>query len=181
MHVLVLGGIRSGKSLLAEQAAARLGQAEGLPVSYVATARASDAEMAERIRRHRLRRPANWRTIEAGGDPDALPQAVEALRGDGSILLLDCLSLWVAAATDPKAQEELFSQRLERLLAAVAQVPHAIVVSVEAGLGLVPLEPLSRLFLDSLGDANQAFARTSERVVLAVAGLPWALKGDGLP
>ena len=59
---LYLGGTRSGKSARAEAAAL---QAQG-PVLYVATAeaRADDASMLDRIRRHRARRPAHWRTLE---------------------------------------------------------------------------------------------------------------------
>src|SRR4029450_12643843 len=57
---LLLGGARSGKSALAE----RLGARRGGPGRVVATAQARDAEMAERIRRHRGQRPADWRTIE---------------------------------------------------------------------------------------------------------------------
>ncbi len=181
MHVLVLGGIRSGKSMLAEEAARRLEEQAQLPVTYLATARASDGEMAERIRQHRLRRPSRWRTVEAGGDPEQLVLAAERLQGEGGILLLDCLSLWVAATLDSDEGETVFARRLERLQEAVLGAEHAIVVSVEAGLGLVPMEPLSRQFLDRLGDANQAFAKACDRVMLSLAGLPMTLKGDGRP
>ena len=68
---LVLGGIRSGKSAWAETLAARMAADGCRPVIYLATGIATDAEMADRIRRHRQRRPSEWQTIEAPLNPVA--------------------------------------------------------------------------------------------------------------
>ena len=64
---LILGGVRSGKSEFAESLARDLNR----PTLYVATGQPTDAEMEERIRRHRERRPAHWSTLE---EPSTLPQ-----------------------------------------------------------------------------------------------------------
>src|SRR4051794_5864166 len=82
---LVVGGVRSGKSRLAERLVAA-----APPVTYLATAFAGDAEMGRRIEVHRLRRPAAWRTVE---EPWDLPRAVAGVTGGG--VLVECLSLWV--------------------------------------------------------------------------------------
>ena len=87
-RVLVLGGVRSGKSELAERLVRSWDRGE---VTYLATGEARDEEMALRIQRHRQRRPATWRTWE--GDPEDLPGAVRPL---GGVLLLDCLTLWLS-------------------------------------------------------------------------------------
>ena len=183
MRILVLGGVRSGKSALAEEMARRLQQAEGLSVTYVATARRSDAEMEARIRTHRARRPADWSTLEAGGeDPDELPRMLEEITPESSIVLLDCLSLWVATAVTAGGREAVFRGRVTRLLTALRRGPrHAVVVSLEAGMSLLPLEPLGREFLDRLGDANQAFAQAADHVAFAVAGIALPIKGGELP
>lgn len=60
-RTLVLGGARSGKSAEAERRLAAFPE-----VLYVATGgtREGDADWADRVARHRERRPAGWRTLE---------------------------------------------------------------------------------------------------------------------
>ena len=61
MRVLVLGGIRSGKSEWAESIVADAVQ----PVRYVATGPVGDDDAwADRISTHRARRPPHWSTVE---------------------------------------------------------------------------------------------------------------------
>ena len=62
MRELILGGVRSGKSRLAEQHAL----ASGLQVVYIATAQVRDAEMQRRVAEHHVRRPDSWLSVEAG-------------------------------------------------------------------------------------------------------------------
>ena len=85
---LLLGGARSGKSALAARLAGRWPG----PVTVVATGQAGDAEMAERIRRHRAERPGHWATVE---EPLALEAALAKVSAE-SFLVLDCLTLWVS-------------------------------------------------------------------------------------
>jgi adenosylcobinamide kinase / adenosylcobinamide-phosphate guanylyltransferase len=163
LRTLVLGGARSGKSCYAE------GLIEGLPPpwAYVATAEAGDDEMAARIKAHRARRGADWRTVEAPRDLAA------ALAACGKMpVLIDCLTLWLSnlmlAAADIDAEVE----RLET--AAAAPV---VLVANEVGSGIVPEHPLGRRFRDLQGSLNQRLAARADRVVLMVAGLPLAVKG----
>ena len=89
MQELILGGARSGKSALA----VRLARSSGLAVTFVATATAGDAEMAERIARHRAARPQTWRVVE---EPIALAAALRAECAADRIVIVDCLTLWLA-------------------------------------------------------------------------------------
>lgn len=170
-HTLVLGGIRSGKTALAEQFAAT---ASG-DVVYVATATAGDAEMADRIRRHQQSRPAHWALAEEPlhlatvlADRAAAPQA--------PLLLVDCMSLWLSNLLF--AGEEVFGREREGFLAALERYPGSVViVSNEVGLGTIGMDPLTRRFCDELGWLNQALAQRCERVVMSLAGLPLVLKG----
>jgi adenosyl cobinamide kinase/adenosyl cobinamide phosphate guanylyltransferase len=163
---LVLGGARSGKSRHAEGLIAALPP----PWTYVATAEAGDEEMAARIKSHRERRGAQWRTIEA---PRELAKALAAC-GDGPVLV-DCLTLWLSNLMLAEANVEEETAQLEETLAAT-KGPRVLVAN-EVGSGIVPGYPLGRRFRDMQGILNQRMAARAERVILMVAGLPLALKG----
>jgi len=168
VHELVLGGVSSGKSAWAEARAARHPR-----VTYVATAEARDGEMAERLRRHRARRPAHWRTLEAGDD---LPDLLRAHREADHCLLVDGLGLWLARFVDDATRLRAAAEALPVALEA-ASGP-VLLVSDEVGLGGVAAHPVARRFADHLGRLNQALAARCARVVLVAAGLPLYLKGE---
>lgn len=159
---LVLGGARSGKT-------ARALLLTPAPRAYVATAEAHDSEMTDRIAAHKAERGEDWDLIEA---PIDLVGAVRA--ADGRALLIDCLTLWLsnlmAADRDIAAETDALIEALNETSAPV------ILVSNEIGLGLVPMEPLSRRFRDEQGRLNQRIAAAATRVEFIAAGLPLRLK-----
>ena len=160
---LLLGGARSGKSALAERLAARW---DG-PVTVVVTAEARDAEMAERIRRHRAARPAGWRTVE---EPLDLEAAI-ALAPEGALVLLDCLTLWVSNSLEQGLSDEQVARRARSAAAAAAdRAAPTVVVSNEVGAGIVPADALSRRYRDLLGQVNAAWAAAADQALLLVAG-----------
>ena len=163
-RVLVLGGARSGKSLYAERLAGECGE----PVVYVATARASDAEMAERIAHHRARRPKTWRTVEA-----SLHLPTDG--GDAATVVVEDLTLLLSnhMEIDRESAEHNSTNEVNGVLKLAA---HVILVTNEVGMGLVPEYPLGRHFRDALGRLNQAVAAACDEVYLIVAGLPLRLK-----
>jgi adenosylcobinamide kinase / adenosylcobinamide-phosphate guanylyltransferase len=169
---LVLGGTRSGKSRFGLARARDLGGDR--PVVFLATALPGDPELDDRIRRHRRERPPDWATVDVGTD---LAGAVRAAAG--APILLDGLTLWLAAvagdgldAIDPVLDGPV----ADALAAFSAHDGPAVVVSDEIGLGMVPLEPLSRAFRDLQGIAHQRLAALADEVYLTVAGLPLRLK-----
>ncbi len=163
---LVLGGARSGKSRYAE---ALLAGHPGRRL-YIATAEAGDAEMAERIRRHRARRGDAWEAVEA---PLELPQVLAA--AGGAAVLVDCLTLWLSNLIHAGRDPEVATAALVEALAA-CRGP-AVLVSNEVGWGIVPENALARTFRDAAGLMHQAVAAAADRVVLVAAGLPLVLKG----
>ncbi len=168
MKELILGGARSGKSAFAQRRAL----ASGLGVRYLATARAGDAEMAERIARHRAERPRDWGLIE---EPLALAAALQAHAAPDRCLLVDCLTLWLSnllAAGDARFHAETRAL-LDTLPNLSGQV---LLVSNEVGQGIVPANPLARRFRDEAGRLHQAVASRCDRVTFVVAGLPLTLK-----
>ncbi|NIJ65165.1 adenosylcobinamide kinase/adenosylcobinamide-phosphate guanylyltransferase [Sphingomonas leidyi] len=166
-RLFVLGGARSGKSRYAQQ------RAEALPGRhvFVATAEAWDAEMAERIARHRADRDARWETVDA---PRDLSAALDAASGTGAVVLVDCLTLWVSNLLLADADIE---QATAGLRAAIARFDgRLILVANETGLGIVPDNALARRFRDAAGRVNQAVAAVAEEVTFIVAGLPMRVK-----
>ncbi|MEX1827982.1 bifunctional adenosylcobinamide kinase/adenosylcobinamide-phosphate guanylyltransferase [Luteibacter sp. CQ10] len=171
MKTLILGGARSGKSALAERMAADAGDA----VTYVATAQAFDAEMAERIRHHRSRRPSAWAVVE---EPIHLAAVLRAQAAPERFLLVDCLTLWLSnlLGIDDGAH---FERERAELFDALPTLPGEIVfVTNEVGLGVVPMGELTRRYVDEAGRLHQMLAVRCERVLFVAAGLPLALKGS---
>ncbi len=156
MITLVLGGVRSGKSAVAERLVGRLPG----PVIYVATAVVdpADAKHAARVRAHQARRDPAWATIEAGND---LADVLRATRGS---VLVDSLGTWVTAHRDLAVDEGSLCDAL------TGRDGDAIVVSEEVGLGVHPSSELGRRFRDVMGEVNTAVAAIATDVLLVVAG-----------
>jgi adenosyl cobinamide kinase/adenosyl cobinamide phosphate guanylyltransferase len=155
---LLLGGARSGKSSLAVALA-------GERATFVATGTAGDEEMAARIALHRAERPAGWTTVEVPIDLGA------ALAAADGVVVVDCLSLWVANLLEAGWEEGAIEEEARAVAALAAQRPvKTIAVSNEVGLGIVPATPLGRRYRDVLGRVNSIWAAAAERAVLVVAG-----------
>lgn len=177
-RTLVLGGARSGKSAEAER---RL--AASPEVVYVATGgtRDGDADWADRVARHRERRPAGWRTLETC---DLVPLLADH---SGPPLLIDCLGLWLTDVLDTEGawDDEAWHggaarrvrARADELAAAWRATRRtAVAVSNEVGSGVVPATSAGRRFRDELGRLNARVAAESDHVLLLVAGLPLPLR-----
>ena len=176
---VLLGGARSGKSRLA----LRLAESSGQAVTFVATAEALDAEMADRIARHRAERPDTWSTRE---EPRDLEGALRAVPG-GTTIIVDCLTLWVSNLVgDGQSDREILDRA--RVTAGLARKRAGAVIAVtnEVGSGIVPMTALGRRFQDLLGEVNAAWVDVADRAGLMVAGRvlwlpePMADGGDGV-
>ena len=164
---LVLGGARSGKSAFAEGMVA--GHRRGCV--YLATAEIHDDEMKERVRLHKARRDAQWRTVEA---PLELAQALVAETEQGAAILVDCLTLWLSNLMHKERDPAV---ETSALLKALGQVGGPVVfVANEVGLGIVPDNRLAREFRDHAGRMNQRIAAEADAVFFIAAGLPMKLK-----
>ncbi len=167
---LILGGARSGKSRHAEE----LAHQQSRPVLYVATCRSVnlDTEMQARIERHRADRPSHWQTVENCFDLKTIFASYPQ-----HLVLLDCLTLWLGHQSEVLANEAEILAELENGWEAMHSCGgHAIVVSNEVGMGIVPEYADVRAFRDLCGRANQLTARIADRVSFMVAGLPLKLK-----
>lgn len=171
MKTLILGGVRSGKSRLAENMAID----SGLPVTYIATASAGDDEMLARIAAHRARRPATWSLVE---EPFKLAATLRTHATPDRCVLVDCLTLWLTNLLTDE-DEGLLERERAALLDVLPTLPgRVILVSNETNMGVTPLGELSRRYCDEAGRLHQDLARICDRVVLTVAGLTHILKGE---
>jgi adenosylcobinamide kinase / adenosylcobinamide-phosphate guanylyltransferase len=169
---LVLGGVRSGKSRYAQTLAERAAR-----VVFVATARVGDEEMRLKIERHREERPATWVTVE---EPLNLVEVLAQRESHCDVVVVDCLTIFAANLLEAEGEDKASTElRIDKLCAALEKTACSVIlVSNEVGSGVVPPYPLGRRFRDLLGEINQRVARVADDVLLLVAGLPLALKGD---
>lgn len=180
---LVLGGQKSGKSRRAEMLAQQwLAQSPAHRAVLVATAQAWDDEMQQRIARHQQDRAERVPGMTTMEEPLQLGQAVSQSSRSDTLVVVDCLTLWLTnllmpapGAADPVTNT---APQIDALLQAIHEAPGPVVlVGNEIGLGVIPLGRETRAFVDALGQLNQRVAATCERVTLMAAGLPLFLKG----
>nr|WP_113342631.1 bifunctional adenosylcobinamide kinase/adenosylcobinamide-phosphate guanylyltransferase [Brucella intermedia] len=166
--VLVLGGTRSGKSSYAE----KMAQSSGLQPLYLATGRAFDDEMENRIAIHRDRRGSDWQTVE---EPLDLVSALTLHVAFDRFVLVDCLTLWL---TNLMMAERDVTAETAGLVAMLPNLAGPVVfVSNEVGFGIVPENRMAREFRDHAGFLHQAVAAVADEVYLIAAGLPLKMKG----
>ena len=188
---LILGGQKSGKSRRAEALAQNwLAQSTEHQALLIATGQPWDDEMRERIARHRQDRAARVPAMQTLEEPLQLAQALQQLSQPHTLVVVDCLTLWLTnwlmpaenaenspknesnrpLAQYPRAQEAMILIAIEKATGPV------VLVGNEIGLGVIPLGRETRGFVDALGRLNQDVAKVCERVTFMAAGLPLTLK-----
>lgn len=191
-HTLILGGARSGKSGYAEKLAIKSGKA----LIYIATARALDSEVQQRVARHKKDRSGiGWKTIE---EPLALASCLKKWAKPDTTILVDCLTMWMTnllsdVESNKQAHPPTFTssksggvclarlhKEVEALLACINTLPcDVIFVSNEVSMGIIPMGELTRLYVDEAGRLHQQLAQQVGNVILMVAGLPLKIKTNG--
>ena len=174
---LILGGARSGKTSYAQEQARQIGG----NVLYVATAAAGDDEMRLRIEAHRAARPAEWQTLEATLQ---VGETLISNQVQAGVVIVDCITLLVSNVLLSFSEDAAFDEVEQKVQAEIDALLKAhskiggqwFIVSNEVGLGLVPPYPMGRVYRDLLGWANQTLARSADRVIFMVAGIPMIVK-----
>jgi adenosylcobinamide kinase/adenosylcobinamide-phosphate guanylyltransferase len=180
LFTLVVGGARGGKSRFAQE----LAEKTGGNVLFVATAEAGDEEMRRRIEKHRISRPASWRTLEV---TSGLADRIRKETKDENVVLIDCITLLVnniigescreGEQLDEEYIEGKITAEINKLIDYIDESDaRFIIVSNEVGLGLVPANHLGRFYRDIMGRANQLLAEQADELYLMVCGLSVPLK-----
>ena len=186
---LILGGQKSGKSRRAELLARDwLAQSTDHRAVLIATGQAWDDEMRERIARHQRDRAERVPGLQTVEEPHDVAAALTRLSTPHTLLVVDCLTLWLTHWTMPlgfetmdleqkQAQAIEWNAQAAMFLEAIRQSPGPVVlVGNEIGLGVIPMGREVRAFVDALGMLNQQVAQVCPRVTLMAAGLPLTLK-----
>jgi adenosyl cobinamide kinase/adenosyl cobinamide phosphate guanylyltransferase len=159
---VLVGGARSGKSSLAVE----LGRRHVGDVVLIATALASDDDLAERIDRHRAERP-DWPTVEEPLDLEAALATVD----EHAFVIVDCLTLWVSNLLwRGRADDEVVALAARAAERAARRTGPTVAITNEVGLGVHPETALGRRYRDVLGRVNQVWAAAADRSLLLVAG-----------
>lgn len=181
---LFIGGARSGKSRCAQETAKQYND-----VAYLATAINTDGEMEARINAHQKDRPDSWRTYECPYNPSKV-----ILDTNHEVYLLDCVTVFVTnlilevkgdwtdmdvlTFEEQSAIEAHIGEKTTRMVRVMREKKaDFIVVTNEVGMGVVPQNPLGRLFRDIAGRVNQEIAAAADEVWLTVSGIPVKIKG----
>lgn len=170
--ILILGGVRSGKSHYAVEVAKKTSKR----VAFIATCTSPDAEMKERIKRHRASRPRHWKIFEAGKD---IKSIFANLEEGYEVIIIDCLGIWVSNLLMENLKDPQIFKILKELTQVISQSGFTtILVSNEVGCGIVPDNSLARRFRDIVGFANQMMAAAADEIFLMSAGIPLKIKGE---
>ncbi|MBA4364697.1 MAG: bifunctional adenosylcobinamide kinase/adenosylcobinamide-phosphate guanylyltransferase [Coprothermobacter sp.] len=161
--ILITGGERSGKSTYAM----RIALERGTRRAFVATAEPFDDEMRARIKRHREERGSLFETIE---EPVEVPTVLRRC-ASYDVVLVDCMTTWLGNLMH--YQRDLTAMK-DELLASVSG--NEVFVTNEVGMGIIPMDASTRLYVEELGRLNAALAQRADQVIFMVAGLPLVLK-----
>ena len=163
MLAFVIGGIKSGKTKFALKKAEELNNGK---LYYIATARAVDEEMKERIERHKIERGEKWITIEEPIEVDRILKTIPK----GSVIIIDCLTTWLTNLLIENYDVEEKTNKLIDTLLKIKTDLDLFLVSNEVGLSIIPDNPLSRKFLDLSGSLHQKVAQIADEVYFILCG-----------
>lgn len=169
--VLITGGVKSGKS----SCALNFGNGKGQDRAFIATATAFDDEMQQKILNHRKERGDKWKTFE---EPKDVAGVITKISGVFNVVLVDCMTLWVSnMLTVYNMTRDEIENEFAKLLAAV-QKSRAVIIIVtnEVGLGIIPVDRITRSYQNLLGNLNREIAKIATDVYFMVAGMPLKMK-----
>ncbi|WP_203363906.1 bifunctional adenosylcobinamide kinase/adenosylcobinamide-phosphate guanylyltransferase [Bacillus sp. REN10] len=183
---LIIGGVRSGKSRLAEEQAVKTAKRLGGRLHYIACGTVTDEEMAQRVRLHQKQRQQAdiaWTTWEQPTQLDQLSDRFNA----NDVILVDCLTTlvtneWFSSSHDEAEWEQpVFHTKIkQRVIAEVNSLRQAAseVIIVSNELVFEPLSsPLVFFYAKTLGELHQYFVSEADTAIVVEHGFPLLLKG----
>ncbi len=164
MFILYFGGQKSGKSKLAELKTLEL--AKDKKPFYIATYNDSfqDDEMASRIISHQNHRTNKFHTIE---EQFNLPKVIK----EHETYLIDCISMWIL--NNLEVSEDKLTEQLKYLSKINTNI---VFVLNDVNSGVIPIDKVSRKFIDMTGVLGQKLASFCDEVYEVKLGIEIQLK-----
>ena len=174
MRILLLGGSKSGKSMLGQRLTRQL--ADGGPMIYWATLEPRDTEDRAIVCRHLAERDGwGFGTLERGR---ALPEGLELVPREGAVLfdsVTACLACQMFSGPQPDAAA---AARTARELLTVSRYPrHFVCVCDELWRDGVTYETWTETYRRGLAEICRRLAAEFDVVCELTAGLPRLWKG----
>ncbi len=169
--IVCTGGVRSGKSSYAIARAREFKQKN----AFIATATPLDDEMKTRIHAHKESRGDSFITVE---EPYDLAGAINRIDENVSIVVIDCLTVWLGNLFFKYDNDEtIIVRQIDSLVQCLTNTNKCfIMVTNEIGWGIVPENKMARQFRDISGYMNQSVAKIASEVLLFVCGIPLKIK-----
>ncbi len=161
---LFIGGIKSGKSKNAEMHI--LEKTQEKPI-YLATNEFFDAEMQERVQKHKEQRAEQFITRE---EPLEL---LTVIQESNKPVLVECVSMWINNMLYHKRSEEEIMHQLKQITELDKEV---VFVINDVSCSLVAADKLSRTFVDINGRVAQYLAQECDAVYNTIAGISVQIK-----
>ena len=164
MKALFIGGIKSGKSINAQNHALAL--ASDKPI-YLATTEFIDEEMKLRVDAHKKQREESFITLE---EPLKLYEKISTCQ---DAVLVECLSMWINNMLYHGFDYEAMKSELTKVLALENDM---VFVLNDVGAGIIPENKLAREFIDISGKLSQLVASHCDEVYHTIAGISTRIK-----
>jgi adenosylcobinamide kinase/adenosylcobinamide-phosphate guanylyltransferase len=163
MKILYFGGQKSGKSKLAEDHIVNISTQKPY---YIATYDNSfdDDQMKQKIKNHHLQRGDKFITIEETTN-------LQDIIKPNNSYLIDCISMWILNNIDKPI--DFFLDTIDILATKNSDI---IFVLNDVNNGVIPIDQISRKFVDYTGMIGQKIASISNEVYEVKFGLKVRLK-----
>jgi len=164
MKIFVFGGQKSGKTSYAMKCALDL--AKNKKPIYIATYDNSydDSSMQKRVKKHIYERKGKFKTVEK---TVKLHKSIKP----NNTYIIDCMSMWLLNHIDMKQKKIL--KQLKKLLHTKANI---VFVLNDISSGVIPIDKLSRKYVDISGLIGQELAKNCDKTVRVDYGIPTKLK-----
>lgn len=161
---LFIGGIKSGKSLNAQEYILKNSETKPL---YLATTEFIDEGMKQRIDEHKKNRGDDFVTLE---EPLHI---YETIKSSKKPILVECISMWINNMLYHNFSFEDMADELDKIMKLDKTI---VFILNDVGSGVIADNKLAREFVDISGKLSQLIASKCDEVYHTIAGISTRIK-----